>query len=187
MLTFSSKPCIFIFSFWALKITIFCDLEGSETWFSILRENRILENNCWYKRDWARREIYSFKICILPGWLKEIQWNSQNMDHVCIWLCVHTQNSAQERVYLGDCQEDVKIILKLTFFSLSGGWSPTGSTQHGSHWLAYCSLPRVIVMMENLVEWRLAGETEVLGEIPPQRHIVHHKSHLALFRTNRQS
>jgi hypothetical protein len=39
-------------------------------------------------------------------------------------------------------------------------------------------LPRVIVMMENLVEWRLVGETEVLGENLPQRHIVHHKSHL---------
>jgi hypothetical protein len=35
-----------------------------------------------------------------------------------------------------------------------------------------------IMMMENLVEWRLAGETEVLGENPPQRHFVHHKSHL---------
>jgi hypothetical protein len=33
------------------------------------------------------------------------------------------------------------------------------------------------MMMENLVEWRLAGETEVLGE-NPQRHFVHHKSHL---------
>jgi hypothetical protein len=32
-------------------------------------------------------------------------------------------------------------------------------------------LPRVIVMMmENLMEWRLAGETEVLGESLPQRH-----------------
>jgi hypothetical protein len=57
-------------------------------------------------------------------------------------------------------------------------WSPTGSTRHGGHWLAYCSLPRVIMMMENLVEWRLAGENEVLGEHPPQRHFVHHKSHL---------
>jgi hypothetical protein len=34
------------------------------------------------------------------------------------------------------------------------------------------------MMMENLVEWRLAGETEVLGENLPQRHSVHHKSHL---------
>jgi hypothetical protein len=39
-------------------------------------------------------------------------------------------------------------------------------------------LPRVIVMMENLVELRLAGETEILGENLLQHHFVHHKSHL---------
>jgi hypothetical protein len=39
-------------------------------------------------------------------------------------------------------------------------------------------MPRVIVRMENLVEWRLTGETEVLGENLPQRHFIHHKSHL---------
>jgi hypothetical protein len=39
-------------------------------------------------------------------------------------------------------------------------------------------LPRVIVRMDNLVELRLAGETEVLGENLPQRHFVHHKSHV---------
>jgi hypothetical protein len=55
------------------------------------------------------------------------------------------------------------------FNSLSGGWSPTGSTRHGGHWLAYCSLPWAIMMMENLVEWRLAEETEILEENPPQR------------------
>jgi hypothetical protein len=34
------------------------------------------------------------------------------------------------------------------------------------------------VTVEQLVEWRLAGETEVLGENLPRRHFVHHKSHM---------
>jgi hypothetical protein len=74
---------------------------------------------------------------------------------------------------------DPLFILFDTFAKLGGGeWSPTGSTRHVGHWLAYCSLPRVIMMMENLVEWRMAGETEVLWENLPQRHFVHHKSYL---------
>jgi hypothetical protein len=46
--------------------------------------------------------------------------------------------------------------------------------------LAYCTSPRwqVMVIVEKLVEWRLAGETEVLEENLPQRHFVHHKFHL---------
>jgi hypothetical protein len=38
--------------------------------------------------------------------------------------------------------------------------------------------PRVIMNMENLVEWWLAGDTEVLGENLPQCHFVHHKSYM---------
>jgi hypothetical protein len=34
------------------------------------------------------------------------------------------------------------------------------------------------MMMENLVEGRLEGETEVLGENLPHSHFVHHKSYL---------
>jgi hypothetical protein len=31
------------------------------------------------------------------------------------------------------------------------------------------------VIVEQLMEWRLAGETEVFGENLPQRHFFHHK------------
>jgi hypothetical protein len=34
------------------------------------------------------------------------------------------------------------------------------------------------MIVEKLVERTLAGETEVLGENLPQRHFVHHKSHM---------
>jgi hypothetical protein len=37
--------------------------------------------------------------------------------------------------------------------------------------------------MEQLVEWELAGETEVLGENFPQCHFVNHKSHMTWDRT----
>jgi hypothetical protein len=32
--------------------------------------------------------------------------------------------------------------------------------------------------MEQLVGQKLAAETEILGENPPQCHFVHHKSHM---------
>jgi hypothetical protein len=62
--------------------------------------------------------------------------------------------------------------------SHSGGWSPNWIhlARRPVNDLLY--LPRVIMMMENLVEWILAGETEVLGENLPLRHLVHYKSHL---------
>jgi hypothetical protein len=35
-----------------------------------------------------------------------------------------------------------------------------------------------MAIVEKLVELRLAGETEVVGENLPQRHFVRHKSHI---------
>jgi hypothetical protein len=37
----------------------------------------------------------------------------------------------------------------------------------------------MMVTVEQLVEWKLAGETEELGENLPQRHFVYHKSHIS--------
>jgi hypothetical protein len=34
--------------------------------------------------------------------------------------------------------------------------------------------------VEQSVEWRLSGETELLGGNLPQDHFVHHKSHMIL-------
>jgi hypothetical protein len=34
-----------------------------------------------------------------------------------------------------------------------------------------------LMNMEQLAEWGLAGNTEVLGGNPPKYHIVHHESH----------
>jgi hypothetical protein len=46
--------------------------------------------------------------------------------------------------------------------------------------LACCTSPgwEVMVIMKKLAEWRLVGETQVLGENLPQRHFAHHKSHM---------
>jgi hypothetical protein len=38
----------------------------------------------------------------------------------------------------------------------------------------------MMVIVEKLVERRLAEETEVLGGNLPQRHFVHHKSHMTI-------
>jgi hypothetical protein len=36
----------------------------------------------------------------------------------------------------------------------------------------------MMVTVEQLVEWKLAGEAEVLGENLSQHHFVHHESHM---------
>jgi hypothetical protein len=59
------------------------------------------------------------------------------------------------------------------FFFLSGvGQSPLGTAANSG--LLYQS-QMMMVIVKQLVELRLAGGTEVLGENLPQSHFVHHK------------
>jgi hypothetical protein len=48
-----------------------------------------------------------------------------------------------------------------------GGWSPNWVHSACRPLISLFHLPRVIVSLENLVEWRLAGEPKVLGENLP--------------------
>jgi hypothetical protein len=54
------------------------------------------------------------------------------------------------------------------FNSHCGGWSPNWVHSARRPFTGLVYLPRVIVRMENSVEWRLTGETEVLGENLPR-------------------
>jgi hypothetical protein len=65
---------------------------------------------------------------------------------------------------MADMRTEVKAIL--FFYYWWGGTKSLGSAATSG--LLY--KPQMI--------WRLAGETEVLGENLPQRHFVHHKSHM---------
>jgi hypothetical protein len=64
------------------------------------------------------------------------------------------------------------------FFFSFFGWGKTESIWYVGHWLVYCTRPGWEKMsVEQLVEWELAGETEVPGENQSQCHFIHHKSH----------
>jgi hypothetical protein len=77
-----------------------------------------------------------------------------------------------------DSSVDILSRFRVFFFNLhSGGSSPNWVHSARRPLTVLLYPPRVIVRMENLVEW-MAEETEVLGENLPWRHLVHHKSHL---------
>jgi hypothetical protein len=76
-------------------------------------------------------------------------------------------------------ENDTPVVLNSdNFFNwYSGGWSPNWVYSALRPPIGLLCQPRVI-MMEKLVEWWLAGETEVLGENLPQWRFVHHKLHM---------
>jgi hypothetical protein len=65
------------------------------------------------------------------------------------------------------------------FYLSIGGWSPYWVYSVRRPFTGLLYLLRLIVRMENLVEWMvLAGQTEGFGKNLPRRHFVHHKSPL---------
>jgi hypothetical protein len=71
------------------------------------------------------------------------------------------------------------VIIIISFLLFLVGWVWVHSVRRPL--LAYCTSPRryMMVIVEQLVGWRLAGETEVLREKLPQRHFVHHISNMS--------
>jgi hypothetical protein len=115
----------------------------------------------WFNFDISVRESFSLESVPHPAYTVMLTWKT------IISLATNcTSSSAQYSIRICRLGRSTWAFqwsyLNIKIRNFSGGWSPVGSTLHGGHWLAYCSLPRVI-MMENLVEWRLAGETKVLG------------------------
>jgi hypothetical protein len=96
--------------------------------------------------------------------LNLMRGNSDLSARFILWLCRMLQRGDVNRFFF--------------LIRIVGGWSPNWvhSARRPLNGLLY--QPRVIMMTENLVEWRLAGETEVLAGNLSQRHFVHHKSHL---------
>jgi hypothetical protein len=118
----------------------------------------------------ARKPYYYW--ATLPGRPSTDLLKSKNGKIKCMFLPPNASSLLQ------DMNQGVILTCKRFFYSHSGGWS--------SYWVHLARrplncllyLPWLIVMMENLVEWGLAGETEVPWENLPQRHFDHHKSHL---------
>jgi hypothetical protein len=76
------------------------------------------------------------------------------------------------------CSDFMRVDLLIYLILIVGGRSPNWVHSARRPQIGLLYLPRVIVRMENLVEWRLAGEIEVLGENLTQSHFSQHKSHL---------
>jgi hypothetical protein len=107
--------------------------------------------SCW-KRHWMDQQWINLSVAKLTSWiLRTAEKRGKG------FKILYIINSPRGNV---------------VFFNLhSGRWSPNWVQSARRPLTGLLFLPRVIVRMQNLVEW-MAGETEVLGENLPRRHFT---------------
>jgi hypothetical protein len=111
--------------------------------------------------------------CVWRLWRREETCHSGNRalaTQPLTYRCAELSRLLTNMIISCECNSEAELwcdLLKLILLLLnshSGEWSPNWVHLERRPLLAYCTCPGWLWGLKNLVEWRLAGETEVLGE-----------------------